>query len=194
MKMMSWSSVLLSVGVVSLLGMGASQAAVSVAKEDAIIQDSNLTMVARLDGYQEVPAISTRATGAFKARLIPGGRAFAYALAYSKLEGDVTQAHIRFGRTGTNGGIIVFLCQNGINQDPASRAPVCPQEGSVEGVITEDSIIGPERQGIEPGAFREFVQAVLAGAVHVNVDSTIFTSGEIRGQVRGIRLAVDVAK
>ena len=106
-----------------------------------------------------------------------------YALAYSNLEGGVTQAHVRFGRTGTNGGIIVFLCQNGINQDPARRAPVCPQEGSVEGLITEDNILGPARQGIEPGAFREFVQAVLAGAAYVNVHSTKFPRGEIRGQI-----------
>lgn len=194
MKMMTWLSVLLSVGMGSVLGMGVSEAAVRAAEEDVIIQDRNLTMVARLDGYQEVPAVSTRANGAFKARLIRGGKAVEYALAYSNLEGRVTQAHIHFGRTGTNGGISVFLCQTGINQDLAGRAPLCPAEGSVEGIITEDSILGPERQGIEPGAYREFLQAVLARAAYVNVHSTKFTRGEIRGQVGATQLASDVTK
>jgi hypothetical protein len=181
---------------VSVVGLGIMFPGSAVAQTDGemIIKDRDLTMVARLDGYQEVPAISTKAHGAFKARLIRGGKAVEYALAYSNLEGRVTQAHIHFGRTGTNGGIMVFLCQSGINQDPASRAPLCPQEGSVEGVITEDNILGPAGQGIEPGAYREFLQVVLARAAYVNVHSTKFLTGEIRGQIGTTQLAVDVSK
>jgi len=157
---------------------------------DVVLKDRDLTMVARLDGFQEVPAVSTNGHGAFKARLIRGGKAVEYALAYTDLQGDVTQAHVHFGRTGTNGGVILFLCQTGDHQDPTGQAPRCNDEGVVEGVLTETNIIGPTDQGIDPGAFREVVRAILARATYVNVHTTAFPRGELRGQVGTSQLAL----
>ncbi len=61
-------------------------------------------------------------------------------------------------------------------------------------MITKDGVLGPERQGIEPGAYREFLQAVSARATYVNVHSTKFPTGEIRGQIGATQLAADVTK
>jgi hypothetical protein len=54
----------------------------------------------------------------------------------------------------------------------------------VTGTWTAADIIGPTGQGVEAGSFAEFVRALRAGAVYVNVHSSPrFPEGEIRGQV-----------
>ena len=49
---------------------------------------------ANLDGLEEVPAISSEATGRFTAELLAEDGVVAYELSYSGLESAVTQAHI----------------------------------------------------------------------------------------------------
>ena len=72
---------------------------------------------ARLDGYQETPAVSTEATGRFTADV--GSDSIEYRLTFSGLSSDVLFAHIHFGRRATAGGVSAFLCGGG-------TAPVCP--------------------------------------------------------------------
>jgi hypothetical protein len=129
---------------------------------------------ARLDGYQETPAVSTEATGRFTADV--GSDSIEYRLAFSGLSSDVLFAHIHFGRRATAGGVSAFLCGGG-------TAPVCPQSGSVEGVITPADVIGPEGQGIAPEEFEELVAAMEHNATYANVHSVTFPAGEIRGQI-----------
>ena len=82
---------------------------------------------------------------------------------------------------------MVVLCQIGDHPDPTGNAPRCNEDGVVEGLMTERIIIGPVEQGIEEGAFREVLSAFLAHATYVNVRTSAFPRGEIRGQVRNIR-------
>ena len=65
-----------------------------------------------LNGYEENPDISTVGTGSFEARLSKDGTSLHYKLSYSGLEGNVTQAHVHFGKRAINGGISFFLCSN----------------------------------------------------------------------------------
>ena len=58
-----------------------------------------------------------------------------------------------------------------------------PQEGVVTGTVTSADVIGPASQGIAPGEFGELVRAMRAGITYVNVHSTMFPAGEIRGQI-----------
>ena len=44
-------------------------------------------------------------------------------------------------------------------------------------------MIGPGGQGIAAGEFAELVRAMRAGATYVNIHTTAFPGGEIRGQV-----------
>lgn len=144
------------------------------------------TMRATLDGYQEVPigAISTSASGELRGRISQDAMSITYELTYSGLEGLVTQAHIHLAREHVNGGIVAFLCQTATISDPSGFASICPQEGTVTGVLTAANVIGPTAQGIAPGEFEELVAAIRAGATYANVHSTKFPGGEIRGQIR----------
>jgi hypothetical protein len=142
---------------------------------------------AQLDGYQEVPAVSTVATGTFVAKINERRGIIEYTLAYSDLESNAQQAHIHFGRPGTNGGVSVFLCTNLGNAPLGVPNPVgaCPLvSGVVEGVIEAGDVVGPGSQGIGPGELEELLDAIAAGATYVNVHSENFPAGEIRGLVR----------
>jgi len=135
---------------------------------------------ASLDGYQEVPTLSSPASGEFDARLTQNGT-IEYELTYSGFGTVVSASHIHLGRPGTTGGVSAFLCGGG-------DKPACPQpSGTVTGTIDPADVIGPVAQGIAAGEFEELLAAMRAGATYVNVHSATFPSGEIRGVVRGFR-------
>jgi hypothetical protein len=144
------------------------------------------TFKARLQGFQEVPAISTEASGEFSAKLSEDETSFEYELSYENLSGTVSQGHIHLAQRGVNGGIHVWLCQTTTNVDPTGLAPTCPQSGTVTGTITAANVIAPMTpQGIAAGEFAELVEAMRAGVTYANVHSLPqFPGGEIRGQIR----------
>lgn len=156
----------------------------------------------RLSGYNEVHfvagppaalrgAVSTKATGRFRAVIHDRRDMIEYELNYSGLEGNVTQSHIHFGQRHTVGGIVVWLCQTTINPAPAAVAavtPLCPQDtlgGPVTGTITPAQVLAQTAQGISDGEFDELVRAIRAGATYVNVHSSLHSPGEIRGHLDG---------
>ncbi|MET1163251.1 MAG: CHRD domain-containing protein [Pseudoxanthomonas sp.] len=134
-----------------------------------------------LRSFEEVPSVSSGARGMFRARIEKG--AITYRLSYEGLQGDVRQAHIHLGQTGVNGGVSVFLCQTTFNPDPTGLAPTCPASGQVAGMLLPANIIGPSGQGITAGEFDELLAAMRKGVAYVNVHSTLFPAGEIRGQL-----------
>jgi len=120
--------------------------------------------------------ISTTGIGEFVAEIDDEAQTISFILTYSELEGGaVTQAHIHFGARGISGGVSAFLC--------GGPRPACPPFGTVTGVITAADIIGPASQGIEPGSFGELVRAIRSGVTYVNVHTTRWPAGEIRGQI-----------
>ena len=139
----------------------------------------------RLTGYQEVPAVSTGASGKFEAKFSRFGDTLRYRLSYRDLEGDVQQAHIHLGQERVNGGIIVWLCGNpSATITPPAGTPTCPASpATVTGEIGPEDVVGPTGQGIELGEFDEFVDAVEAGVTYANVHSSRFPGGEIRAQL-----------
>lgn len=141
----------------------------------------------QLKGHEEVPSISTTAHGSFRAEINAAAGTIAYQLSYSGLQGDVRQAHIHFGQRSVNGGVSVFLCQTTFNPDPTTFAPTCPQSGTVSGILRANNVIGPAAQGMTSGEFAELVRAMRNGVAYVNVHSTTFPGGEVRGQVNAWR-------
>jgi len=132
---------------------------------------------AELTGLEEVPPIMTNATGSFRARVAPNGLSLDYELTYANLTSQSTAAHIHFGQKGVNGEIIAFLC--GGNSKPA-----CPdREGTVTGTITAGDIRGIPEQGLAAGDIMGVIGLMRAGLTYINVHSTTFPGGEIRGQV-----------
>jgi CHRD domain len=141
---------------------------------------------AALVSFNEVPAVSSgEAKGFFRARLNRDGDALQYSLTYSGLSATVTQAHIHLGKSRTNGSIMVWLCQTAASVDPTTLSPTCPAtEGTVEGTITAANVIKAGTQGVDVGEFDEFVRALREDAGYANVHTTLFPTGEIRGQVK----------
>jgi hypothetical protein len=164
----------LAIGVMSLLG------AVGVA-----VATGGKDVRERLTGYEEVPAISSPASGEFMLRMDRFSDRFEWRLSYRGFESNVTQSHIHFGDRHTNGGISVWLCAN---NPPITNAPAgtkaCPvRGGTITGVIEPDDVVGPAGQGIAPGEWEEFVDALRAGVTYANVHTVNFGGGEIRAQL-----------
>ena len=142
------------------------------------------TFRAKLDGGHETPSISTGATGEFRAKLNAAGDELSYELTYSGLEGGSTLfAHVHLGQTGVAGGVMFFLCGGG-------GKPACPNgQGTVTGTVDASNVIGPAGQGISAGQFDKVIDAMRDRVSYANVHTASFPSGEIRGQINGIREA-----
>jgi CHRD domain-containing protein len=131
---------------------------------------------ARLSGLQQVPTLFSQGQGSFRAALSPDGKTLTFSLTFSGLTG-VSMAHIHFGERATNGGVIAFLCGGG-------SKPACPaSSGTVTGTITATDIIGLPAQGFPSGDFSAFLASLKAGATYVNIHTSAFPAGEIRGQI-----------
>lgn len=139
---------------------------------------------ARLTGFQETPAISTPGHGTFRATLDDDQATVTFELSYADLKGvgesgAPAAAHIHLGQRGVAGGVAVFLCGGG-------SQPACPpQPATVMGTFVADDVLGPTAQGLDPGSLADLIAAARAGVTYVNVHTAGFSSGEIRGQIKG---------
>ena len=136
---------------------------------------------AKLNGYNEVNSKSTPATGRFHARVENGGSRIHYRLTLRDF-GQPTEpgstanvAHIHFAQKHVNGDVVAFLCGGG-------GKPPCNPSGTVEGDIRAADVVATT-QGIAALEIAELIRAMRHGATYVNVHSTRFPGGEIRGQI-----------
>jgi hypothetical protein len=137
-----------------------------------------------LVGTEEVPAISTSGIATFKLEITDG--IISYELKYAGLSSDITQAHIHFGQRGVNGGVSVFLCSNLPN--PPQGIQGCPnQPAIIQGIIRASDIVGPAQQGINPGELSKLLEAMNVEVTYVNIHTTKFPNGEIRGQLLAVQ-------
>jgi hypothetical protein len=141
--------------------------------------DRDNKLRANLSGRNEVPVVSTDASGNFEARIDSDG-SISYKLSYEGLEGGNTLfAHIHIGQRNVNGGVMTFLCGGGTKPTP------CPNtSGTVEGTIVAADILNVATQQVPAGAFDEFKRALFNGTAYANVHTTASPGGEIRGQIR----------
>lgn len=144
-----------------------------------------------LNGYEEVPSVSTTGNGTFNARINKDGSEIQWELSYSDLEGAVQQAHIHIGNVGVNGGITVFLCTN-LGNGPAGTQPCPAPPATISGTIVAADVspnipatLAARNQGLNTGEIDELIAAMRAGATYVNVHSTTWPGGEIRSQING---------
>jgi len=137
---------------------------------------------AKLDGYQEVPAISTTGWGTFRADLV-NDDTLHFVFHYEGLTGGNTLfAHVHFGQKSVNGGVSFFLCGGSTKPTP------CPNTtGTVEGDVRAADVIGPGGQGIAALEFAEILKAMRSGVAYANIHTTAYAGGEIRGQINGTR-------
>jgi hypothetical protein len=132
-----------------------------------------------LTGYQETPGNYSLGTGTFTATVDQDASppTISYTLSYSGLSSPAHAAHIHFGNRYDPGAVVAFLCGGG-------GKPVCPAGGgTVTGTITPADVLAVPNQGITAGDFAALVAIIRAGMSYVNVHTTNFPGGEIRGQV-----------
>jgi hypothetical protein len=139
---------------------------------------------ARMSGYQEVPAVSTGASGTFRAKIADDESSIDFELTYEGIEGgNVTAAHIHVGQRSVNGGVSAFFCGGGGR--PACPTPGTTLSGPVTGTIRAENVIGPGgAQQVPVGGLDELIAAIRAGVTYANVHSQVSPGGEIRGQLR----------
>jgi hypothetical protein len=144
-----------------------------------------------LIGYEEVPSVSTGASGQFDARISNDESAIDWELSYSDLEGAVQQGHLHFGNVGVNGGISVFLCTN-LGNGPAGTQPCPAPPATITGTILAADVspnipatAAARTQGLNTGEMDELIRAIRGGSIYVNVHSTTWPGGEIRSQLDG---------
>ncbi len=130
-----------------------------------------------LDGFQEAPPVLTEGSGFFRAHLQRDG-SLKFVLKVRDLQGAFGAAHIHFGQKGVNGGVMVTLCGG-----PAPAiVPVCADE--VKGTISADFVREVLNQGIDASNLDSVIQTLRSGNTYINVHTSRYGSGEIRGQVR----------
>jgi hypothetical protein len=148
----------------------------------ASADESALNLRASLSGFNEVPPKATAAIGTLKAKAANGGIDFT--LTYSGLTTPAFMAHFHFAQAGVNSSIFIWLC--GLPGTPAHQ--VCPagntsQPQTVTGRITAADIQGLPDQNLSAGDMATALRIIQAGDAYVNVHTSKFPGGEIRGQV-----------
>jgi hypothetical protein len=124
---------------------------------------------ARLTGAEVVPPVTSDAHGTARFRLSQDGTQLRYRIRVRDID-KVTAAHLHLGPRGQNGPVVVEL---NIEQRPGR------DRARGRGTIQASDLQGP-LQG-EP--LRDLIAALENGDVYVNVQTSVFPKGEVRGQL-----------
>jgi hypothetical protein len=136
------------------------------------------TFTANLTGAAEVadPAVETSAKGQAVFRLSQDGTELSYRLIVANIE-NVTMSHIHLAPAGANGPVVAWLYPDG---PPAQLIPGRSSGVLAVGTITADDLVGP----LATMSLDDLVDELRAGNAYVNVHTTAYPAGEVRGQIR----------
>ena len=139
----------------------------AIAIPTSAIGAAKRTFHVRLTGAKEVPRNSSNATGTASFTISRNGRSIRYRLTAHGLHGKPTAAHIHLGGRKVAGGIMIAL-------------KLRPFHPPASGVVTKKSFtpVGSVK------TFAQAIRAIRAGKTYVNIHTTKFPAGEIRGQIR----------
>jgi hypothetical protein len=145
--------------------------------------EGGISLRASLSGFQESPPKLSPGSGTFTATLFNDH--LNYKLAYSGLSSDAFMAHIHFGQRAVSAGILIWLCQSAAAPAPTAGVPTCPAGGgTVTGTATAASVLNIAGQTLKSGSFSDAIAIIKSGDAYVNIHTTNFKSGEIRGQIQ----------
>ena len=137
----------------------------------------NITYTATLSGATEVPVRQSNGTGTWTGVLDPNTNVMTYTLTFTGLTTNSTGAHIHAQSDATTNSNVVLNFQTfaGATTAFAPGATSGSAAGTVNmagGTVTGLTITGDSLR-----------KAMDAGMAYVNVHSSQFTGGEIRGQI-----------
>ena len=128
-----------------------------------------------LSASEETGEVVSDATGQANFQINDDGTEISYRLITANIE-NVTQAHIHLGPAGSNGAVVVWLY-------PAAP-PAQLIEGRSDGVLATGVITAADLVGPLAGQpLSALLDAIAAGNAYVNVHTTAYGGGEIRGQL-----------
>ena len=151
-------------GIVALAALG------SASCNDAL--EGKEVFVANLSAAEEVPARPTAANGT--AQFVVEGNQITYAIEVDDITA-ITAAHIHTAATGVNGPVRMFLYPPRAG-GPAPQVTVTDKHILVQATVDSSSVNGV--------TFDELLNAMRSGNAYVNVHTSQFPSGEMRGQIR----------
>ena len=138
-------------------------------------------MRASLSGFNETPPIATGGTGMLKAKASNGGIDFT--LTYSGLTTPAFMAHFHFAQRGVASGVFIWLCGRPGTPAHAACPPGTTETATVTGHIAAADIQPLPLQNLNAMDMATALRIIQAGDAYVNVHTSNFPSGEIRGQV-----------
>lgn len=149
-----------------------------VAGPAAAASDTNF--VAPLNPGEEVAAtpVESKATGVATFKLSADGTELSYRLIAANIE-NVLMAHIHCAPAGTNGPVVVWLYPAG---PPPSLIPGRFQGVLATGTITDANVVQGACAGVS--TLQDVLEAMRAGEAYVNVHTSQYPGGEMRGQIR----------
>jgi hypothetical protein len=132
----------------------------------------SMTMVATLTGAEENPAVLTGAVGTAEVAIDAANRELTVSLRLFNLPAGTTAGHIHAGPRGVNGPVVIDF------PIPTGRT----------GDLSLDFRVGQgqfrSRPDIGIGSMDDIIQTIVGGGAYVNIHSSAFPGGEIRGQLR----------
>jgi hypothetical protein len=130
-----------------------------------------------LNGYNEVPVVLTTGSGQITLTVSSDQKSLSVTLTFTRLAGVAQSASLYLGSAGTTGGVVAPIC--GVPK------PTCPTtaDGQVTTTLSANDVLGIPAQGLIAGDLASVIQAIASEGVYVNVVTSKFPNGEIRGQL-----------
>jgi len=128
-----------------------------------------------LDGMQEVPAVASFAAGSMQVTIDDTAGLISYSFTAFNLIGTFAAAHIHVGAAGINGGVVYNLVTPADYSGPVMFGPIS--------ILNSWALLGQS----------ETISTAVAAAInaapwnyYVNIHTSAFPNGEIRGQLAPI--------
>jgi hypothetical protein len=131
---------------------------------------------ANLTGYNEVPAVLTAGSGQVTVAVSPDQTSLDITLNFTQLLDVAQSVSLYLGLPANAGGAVASIC--------GGAKPACPTtpDGTVTLALSASDILAVPAQGLAAGDLTSVIQALSNGAIYINVITTKFPNGEIRGQ------------
>ena len=133
---------------------------------------ADFTVTAVLSGTSQVPPNASPGTGTAIFVYTTATNSLSYSVTFSGLTAPASASHIHFGLPGTTGPVILPF---------TSPGPLPVTSGSFAGTLTAADLIPSPGAGIN--TFADALTAIQNGQTYINIHSSSFPGGEIRGQI-----------
>lgn len=144
---------------------------------------------ANLTGAQEVPPVTTTTASGTATLTVNAARSqIDFVLEVTTPVENIREVHLHIAPIGSNGPIVLDFCTTALVTPPANVPvpPTCPAAPfRITGSLTATNLRAISAAITNAGIanFNDVVAHVLSGDAYVNLHTTAFPGGEIRGQV-----------